>query len=287
MILSNLSDCARHNSAVCSGAGAWDGDELDAVSGEEQSLRRTLSPTGNLVVAVCLGFIGTFGFVNNVLVLLLFCRYKMLRSPINLLLINISVSDLLVCTLGTPFSFAASTQGRWLIGKGGCMWYGFANSLFGIVSLISLAVLSYERYSTMVAPTEADSSNYRKISLGVALTWLYSLVWTLPPLFGWSSYGPEGPGTTCSVNWTAKTTNSMSYIICLFVFCLILPFLVIVFCYGKLLIAIRQAEWQEVQTEGAQGARGREEGEGGGGLGGGEEKRGAEQMKDGCYCRGS
>lgn len=110
----------------------------------------------------------------------------------------------------------------------------------GVVSLISLAVLSFERYSTMMTPTEADSSNYCKVCLGITLSWVYSLVWTVPPLFGWSSYGPEGPGTTCSVNWTAKTANSISYIICLFVFCLIVPFLVIVFCYGKLLCAIRQ-----------------------------------------------
>ncbi|KAK1879240.1 Vertebrate ancient opsin [Dissostichus eleginoides] len=116
----------------------------------------------------------------------------------------------------------------------------------GIVSLISLAVLSYERYSTMVAPTEADASNYRKISQGILLSWLYSLAWTLPPLFGWSKYGPEGPGTTCSVDWTAKTANSISYIICLFVFCLIAPFLVIVFCYGKLLCAIRQVQIKTV-----------------------------------------
>lgn len=110
----------------------------------------------------------------------------------------------------------------------------------GVVSLISLAVLSFERYSTMMTPTEADSSNYCKVCLGITLSWVYSLVWTVPPLFGWSSYGPEGPGTTCSVNWTAKTANSISYIICLFVFCLIVPFLVIVFSYGKLLCAIRQ-----------------------------------------------
>lgn len=116
----------------------------------------------------------------------------------------------------------------------------FPSSPAGIVSLISLAVLSYERYSTMVAPTEADSSNYHKISLGITLSWVYSLIWTAPPLFGWSHYGPEGPGTTCSVDWTARTANSISYIICLFVFCLIVPFLVIVFCYGKLLCAIRQ-----------------------------------------------
>ncbi|XP_069020744.1 pinopsin-like [Embiotoca jacksoni] len=234
MIVPNvsLSGCAEVNSALC--AAAREGH----LGGG--SYRSTLTPTGNLIVAVCLGFIGTFGLMNNLLVLVLFCRYKMLRSPINLLLINITISDLLVCVLGTPFSFAASTQGRWLIGEGGCVWYGFFNSLCGIVSLISLAVLSYERYSTMMGPTEADSSNYRKISLGITVSWVYSLIWTLPPLFGWSNYGPEGPGTTCSVDWTAKTANNISYITCLFVFCLTVPFLVIVFCYGKLLCAIRQ-----------------------------------------------
>ncbi|XP_063076291.1 teleost multiple tissue opsin a [Engraulis encrasicolus] len=233
MIVSNLSlsTCARSESVLCSSAG--DGYL-------EDTSHRTLSPTGHLVVAVCLGFIGSLGFLNNLVVLVLFCRYKLLRSPINLLLINISLSDMLVCVLGTPFSFAASTQGRWLIGARGCVWYGFANTLFGIVSLISLAVLSYERYSTMLGSTEADSTNYRKVSVGVALSWLYSLGWSVPPLFGWSRYGPEGPGTTCSVNWTTKTANNISYIICLFVFCLLLPFMVIVFCYGKLLHAIKQ-----------------------------------------------
>lgn len=125
MILSNvsLSGCARADSAVC----AVTGDEHQ----ESTSYRTTLTPTGHLVVAVCLGFIGIFGFINNLLVLVLYCRYKMLRTPINLLLINISISDFLVCVVGTPFSFAASTQGRWLIGEKGCIWYGFVNSLLG------------------------------------------------------------------------------------------------------------------------------------------------------------
>lgn len=92
---------------------------------------QTLSPRGHLVVAVCLGFIGTFGFLSNFLVLALFCRYRALRTPMNLLLVSISASDLLVSVLGTPFSFAASTQGRWLIGRAGCVWYGFVNACLG------------------------------------------------------------------------------------------------------------------------------------------------------------
>uniref|UniRef100_A0A673NR26 G-protein coupled receptors family 1 profile domain-containing protein n=1 Tax=Sinocyclocheilus rhinocerous TaxID=307959 RepID=A0A673NR26_9TELE len=212
MIASNLSaiSCRRANSALC----------LSAVEEhlEASSSYRNLSPTGHLLVAVTLGFIGTFGFLNNLLVLVLFCRHKILRSPINFLLVNICLSDLLVCVLGTPFSFAASTQGRWLIGDTGCVWYGFANSLLGIVSLISLAVLSYERYCTMMGSMEADATNYRKVAGGVVMSWVYSLIWTLPPLFGWS-------------HWTTKTANNISCIICLFIFCLIVPFLVIVFFY--------------------------------------------------------
>ncbi|XP_015266708.1 PREDICTED: pinopsin-like [Gekko japonicus] len=222
--------CSSANSIWCSSSS----------SAHRCGQEHALSPTGHLIAAVCLGIIGTLGFLNNLLVLILFCWNKVLRSPINWLLINISVSDLMVCILGTPFSFAASTQGKWLIGPAGCVWYGFVNSLFGTVSLISLAVLSYERYCTMMRTTEADATNYKKVWIGIFVSWVYSLIWTLPPLFGWSSYGPEGPGTTCSVNWHSRDANNVSYIICLFLFCLVIPFSVIVYCYGKLLCVMKQ-----------------------------------------------
>ncbi|XP_077365664.1 teleost multiple tissue opsin b [Festucalex cinctus] len=200
----------------------------------------SLSPTGHLLVAACLGLIGTLGFACNLLVLVMFARYRALRTPINSLLASISLSDLLVSVLGTPFSFAASVHGRWLIGRAGCVWYGFVNACLGIVSLISLAVLSYERYCTMTVASMADGRDFRPALAGICFSWLYSVAWTLPPLLGWSRYGPEGPGTTCSVDWRSRTANNVSYVLCLFAFCLLLPFAVIVFSYGKLLHAIRQ-----------------------------------------------
>ncbi|KAJ8384322.1 hypothetical protein AAFF_G00206790 [Aldrovandia affinis] len=153
MIVSNVSlgSCTRADSASC--AGGSEG-HLEATS------HRTLSPTGHLVVAVCLGFIGTFGFLNNLLVLVLFCRYKILRSPINLLLMNISFSDMLVCVVGTPFSFAASTQGRWLIGPAGCVWYGFANTLFGASGLRAAERQSRtDRLSRLLASVSLSQSS--------------------------------------------------------------------------------------------------------------------------------
>ncbi|KAI4892630.1 hypothetical protein NFI96_034104 [Prochilodus magdalenae] len=198
-----------------------------------------LSRTGHDVVAVILGFIMIFGFLNNLVVLVLFCRFKTLRTPVNLLLLNISVSDMLVCVFGTSLSFAASVRGHWLVGRRGCMWYGFVNSCFGIVSLISLVILSYERYSTLTVYNK-QAPDYRKPLLAVGGSWLYSLFWTLPPVLGWSSYGLEGAGTSCSVTWTSRTLHSHSYIICLFIFCLGIPVLVMVYCYGRLLYAVKQ-----------------------------------------------
>ncbi|XP_073520909.1 pinopsin-like [Phyllobates terribilis] len=206
---------------------------------ESQSQAPVMSRTGHTVVAVFLGFILVFGFLNNFIVLVLFCKFKTLRTPVNMMLLNISISDMLVCISGTTLSFTSSIQGQWIGGEYGCQWYGFVNSCFGIVSLISLAILSYERYTTLTLYNKGGPK-FTKALLAVASSWIYSLIWTVPPLLGWSSYGKEGAGTSCSVRWTSETTESISYIICLFIFCLVLPVLVMVYCYGRLLYAVKQ-----------------------------------------------
>ena len=125
MIVCNVSLSCAH----CPGEGTAASDAYAEAPGSLGP--PTLSRRGHLVVALCLGAIGTVGFLSNFLVLALFCRYRALRTPMNLMLVSISASDLLVSVLGTPFSFAASTQGRWLLGRAGCVWYGFVNACLG------------------------------------------------------------------------------------------------------------------------------------------------------------
>uniref|UniRef100_A0A3Q1END0 Teleost multiple tissue opsin 3a n=1 Tax=Acanthochromis polyacanthus TaxID=80966 RepID=A0A3Q1END0_9TELE len=229
---SSTTDSSLSNSSLSTDASLWDSAAPQSPGG--------LSRTGHTVVAVCLGFILVAGILNNFLTLIVFSKFRCLWTPINLILVNISLSDILVCVFGTPFSFAASLHGRWLIGEYGCKWYGFANSLFGIVSLVSLAMLSYERYTTVLQSSQIDISDFRKAWLCIGGSWLYSLLWTLPPLLGWSSYGPEGPGTTCSVQWHLRSTANTSYVLCLFIFCLLLPLLLMIYSYGRILVAIRR-----------------------------------------------
>lgn len=100
--------------------------------------RAGLSRSGHTIVAVFLGLILFFGFVNNLIVLVLFCKFKVLRNPVNMLLLNISISDMLVCISGTTLSFASNIRGRWIGGAHACRWYGFVNSCFGKCSVVIL-----------------------------------------------------------------------------------------------------------------------------------------------------
>lgn len=83
------------------------------------------------LLAVAIGTIGALGFCANFAVLALYWRFKRLRTPTNLLLLNISLSDLLVSLLGVNFTLAACVEGRWTWNQATCVWDGFSNSLFG------------------------------------------------------------------------------------------------------------------------------------------------------------
>lgn len=124
-----------------------------------------------------------------------------------------------------------------------------SSSSSGIVSLISLVILSYDRYSTLTVYNK-QGPNYRRPLLAVVGSWVYSLIWTVPPLLGWSSYDIEGAGTSCSVSWTVQTAQSHAYIICLFTFCLGIPILVMVYCYSRLLLAVKQVgrHWSVIKA---------------------------------------
>lgn len=83
------------------------------------------------------GSIGVLGFCNNIIVIILYCRFKRLRTPTNLLIVNISVSDLLVSLTGVNFTFVSCVKRGWVFNSATCVWDGFSNSLFGQYSVLS------------------------------------------------------------------------------------------------------------------------------------------------------
>ncbi|CAL8299591.1 unnamed protein product [Merluccius merluccius] len=188
------------------------------------------------LLALAVGSIGLFGFCNNVTVLVLFSRFKRLRTPAGLLLVNISVSDVLVSVFGVNFTFVACLKGGWIWGSATCTWDGFSNSLFGIVSIMTLSALAYERYIRVV---HAQVVDFRWAWRAIGHIWLYSLAWTGAPLLGWNRYTLEIHGLGCSLDWASKDPNDASFVLFFLLACFIVPVGIMIYCYGNILYMVR------------------------------------------------
>ena len=53
--------------------------------------------------------------------------------------------------------------------------------------------MAYDRYVVISNPLEAAMQVTKKRAMGmIAITYVLSLFWSLPPFFGWGAYIPEG-----------------------------------------------------------------------------------------------
>uniref|UniRef100_A0A8C0H155 G-protein coupled receptors family 1 profile domain-containing protein n=1 Tax=Chelonoidis abingdonii TaxID=106734 RepID=A0A8C0H155_CHEAB len=205
-------------------------------------------------VAVLMGIVVCSASFVNGLVIVVSIRYKKLRSPLNYILVNLAVADLLVTFFGSTISFSNNINGFFVLGKRVCKFEGFMVSLTGIVGLWSLAILAFERYIVICKPMGDFRFQHKHAVMGCAFTWIWSLLWTTPPMLGWSSYVPEGLRTSCGPNWYTGGSNNNSYILTLFITCFIIPLSLILFSYTNLLMTLRTVAAQQKESETTQRA---------------------------------
>ncbi|XP_046409273.1 pineal opsin-like [Ischnura elegans] len=210
---------------------------VDEASDEERLL---MSPGAYAAAAVALLLIGLVGFISNLLVMILMCKNKQLWTPLNAILFNLVCSDFSVSVLGNPITLTAALFRRWIFGRTVCVIYGFFMSLLGIASITTLMVLSFERYVMISKPFHVRRLSQKGALALIGAIWVYSLVLTMPPLFGWGDYVNESANISCSVNWESKTMSATTYIIFLFAMGLVVPVTVICFSYMNIIWTMKK-----------------------------------------------
>nr|XP_032828234.1 parapinopsin-like [Petromyzon marinus] len=192
-------------------------------------------------LSVIMGVTTFASLLLNGLVVVASVRYKELRQPLNSALLSLAAADLGMALAGGLPNTITNAVGGLVMGRGGCVTEGFLMSLFGIAALDSVCVLSVERYVVVCRPLGGLHFTPRHAALGLAVAWLWALAWTVPPLLGWGRYGPEGVGTSCAPDWADESVSGRAYILSFLVFCFTLQLLIIVFCYGRLMLTLHQA----------------------------------------------
>ncbi|NXT81400.1 OPN5 protein, partial [Zapornia atra] len=132
---------------------------------------------------------------------------------------------------------------RWLFSRAVCTLYAFCGVLFGLCSLSSLTVLSMVCCLKVCYPAygrcwDALSDLYLHLSLLLTPPFFFfhgadlPLLAKLCPRATYSHYGPEPYGTACCIMWRSSSREAMLYVLALFIFCYLLPCLLILVSYS-------------------------------------------------------
>uniref|UniRef100_A0A3P8TWE2 Parapinopsin b n=1 Tax=Amphiprion percula TaxID=161767 RepID=A0A3P8TWE2_AMPPE len=199
-----------------------------------------LSRTGFIILSVIMAFFTGPAIVLNATVIIVSLMHKQLRQPLNYALVNMAVADLGTAMTGGVLSVVNNAQGYFSLGRTGCVMEGFAVSLFGITSLCTVALIAVERMFVVCKPLGQITFQKKHAVGGIVLSWLWSLTWNLPPLFGWGRYELEGVGTSCAPDWHNKDPHNVSYILAYFSVCFAIPFALILASYSKLMWTLHQ-----------------------------------------------
>ncbi|XP_052868840.1 rhodopsin-like [Anopheles cruzii] len=193
-------------------------------------------------LASTMGLLAFIAIVGNSCVILVFSTTKSLRTPSNLMVINLSFADFMMMFTMAPPVIVNSYYGTWIFGALWCEVYGMLGSLSGCVSIWSMTMIAYERYNVIVNGLSAKPLTYQGSVGRILLVWANSLVWTLAPLFGWNRYVPEGNMSACGTDYLSKDWISVSYIYAYSAFVYWLPLFLIIYYYTYILKVVSEHE---------------------------------------------
>lgn len=120
-------------------------------------------------------------FVVDTAILFVFYRVKELRNVTNNLLCNMVVADLLFA-LQTPAEALSIKYDEWIAGNALCKIHRFLLHAFYNVVIISLTIVSLERYHAICHPMRFKSLNIKSWILALA-SWIAACILALPQVF--------------------------------------------------------------------------------------------------------
>ncbi|XP_029698234.1 parietopsin isoform X2 [Takifugu rubripes] len=222
---------------------------------EAVTVAPTIFPRVGYSILSFLMFINTvLSVFNNSLAIAVMLKNPSLLQPINIFILSLAVSDLMIGLCGSLVVTITNYHGSFFIGHTACVFQGFAVNYFGLVSLCTLTLLAYERYNVVCKPRAGLKLTMRRSIIGLLFVWTFCLFWAVTPLLGWSSYGPEGVQTSCSLAWEERSWNNYSYLILYTLLCFIFPVGVIIYCYCKVLTSMNKLN-KSVELQGGLSCR--------------------------------
>jgi r-opsin len=106
---------------------------------------------------------------------------------------------------------------------------------------MAIALMSSDRYRAISNPLNPRISTRVAIYLSLSI-WIYSLIFSAPPLFGlMNRYVPEGYLTSCSFDYLSRDFSSRMYIFIFFIGAFCVPMAIIAFSYIGIVFVVKRS----------------------------------------------
>ncbi|XP_054716018.1 opsin Rh3-like [Uloborus diversus] len=180
--------------------------------------------------------------VGNGIIIYVFAASRALRTPANIFVIGLAISDLLMMVKTPVFIYNCFHLGP-VFGNLGCTLYGVLGGYSGLSSAICNAIISYDRYRVIVHPFSTSKMTTGKAIAVLVFIYIYVSPFALLPAFHiWSRFVPEGFLTSCAADFFLHDFNGRSYIVATWFFGWLVPISLVMICYFNIFLAVRNHE---------------------------------------------
>ena len=154
-----------------------------------------------------------------------------------MLLFSLTMVNFSIAVLSVPFAIVSTATDEWIFGNAWCKLSGFLNQFLTFTSNTIATVVALYRYQA-IAKTFSAQITLRGAKWITAFACFYSLVFSLPPLFGWNTYRFSRKKGFCTLHWEDGGPG-MVYTVLVVLACFLIPLAMIVFMYVRITVITR------------------------------------------------
>ncbi|XP_061175057.1 QRFP-like peptide receptor isoform X2 [Saccostrea echinata] len=199
-------------------------------------------PLNELVPSVTFySLIGLLGIAGNVLVIVAILTFPRMKNITNVFLLSLASADLLLVLICVPIKCTAFFTYTWQIGGFLCTFVAYIQNVSMVCSVMTLTVMSIERFVAILYPLRARSvCTMKHAKIVTILIWIASFIIALPTVFVQKL--KEVGNDKVTAHWCVKQFLShgfeIAYEIYMFVILFTIPLSVMLVTYIRISLEI-------------------------------------------------
>ncbi|RWS05097.1 neuropeptide F receptor-like protein [Dinothrombium tinctorium] len=182
------------------------------------------------------------GVISNLFIMYVIFKLKKLGTAVNMLVINLNLSDILLCVVCMPITLVQILRRHWSFGLLICKSVAFVQGITVFVSAMTISAIAILRLLIITSgQRKLKQLNERRILL-ISLIWIIAGLLSLPVSINHSDVEIKVAGVylynRCLETWSLEAKTWFSFIT--LIFQLIMPTSLLVTCHLKIKFHLRE-----------------------------------------------